>query len=160
MMLEVHWAMAVLLNAVMWVVWSAVVGWRQASRPWSLLTPGRLGRVRPWEDDGRWYQRRLRVRRWKAWLPEAGTWFGGVSKRQRPSVRDGGWPRLAAECLRAERTHGWIMAATPLFVMWNPLGLFLANVVFALVANLPCWIVARSTRARLQAIGRGAAGQQ
>ena len=157
--MDVAWPLAVLLDAVAWVVWSAVVGWWHARRPWAAIIPGGFERIRGWELDGRWYERRLRVRRWKRWLPEAGTWFGGVSKRRRPTDTMGGWHRLAAECLRAERTHVGIVALTPLFVVWNPFGLFVANLVFALVANVPCWVVARSTRGRVQALARARGGQ-
>jgi len=148
-LVDLAWPIAVLVDAVVWVLWSAVVGWRQARRPWTSLRPGQLGRLRPWEDDGRWYERTLMVRRWKQWLPEAGGWFGGLSKRTRPDLAQGGWRRLAAECLRAERTHGWILLAAPVMAVWNPGWLFVANVVFAVVANVPCLVVSRSTRGRL-----------
>jgi glycosyl-4,4'-diaponeurosporenoate acyltransferase len=148
---EVTWPVAVLMNIGAWIGWSALVGWWQARRPWTSLEPRRGERLRPWEDRGRWYVRRLAVRRWKRWLPEAGTWFAGLSKRQRPRRSDGGWERLAAECLRAERTHRFIAWATPCFIVWNPPGLFVANVVFAAAANIPCWVVARSTRGRVEA---------
>jgi glycosyl-4,4'-diaponeurosporenoate acyltransferase len=149
--LKVAWPVAVMMNAGIWVLWSATVGWWQARRPWTSLHPRTREQLRPWEHDGLWYLRRVGVRRWKGWLPEAGPLFAGLSKRRRPSSAEGGWERLAAECLRAERTHRAIAWATPCFVVWNPLGLFLANVVFAVVANLPCWVVARSTRGRVEA---------
>ena len=158
--MDVDWTVVVLADAVVWVLWSAAVGWWQAQHPWHHLQPGRLGRIRSWEADGRWYERRLGVRRWKRWLPEAGTWFGGLSKRHRPSPADGGWQRLAAECLRAERTHGWIVVIIPWFAVWNPAGLFAANVLFAVVANVPCWVVARCTRARVEALARGRGAQR
>lgn len=152
--------MAVLLDAVAWATWSAMVGWWQARRPWEAMTPGAFERIRTWESDGHWYERRLRVRRWKHLIPEAGTWFGGVSKRQRPHHRLGGWQRLAAECLRAERTHRGILALTPVLAVWNPPGLFMANVIFAVVANVPCWVVARSTRGRVEALSRRGTAQR
>jgi glycosyl-4,4'-diaponeurosporenoate acyltransferase len=42
-----------------------------------------------------------------------------------------------------------MIAALPLFALWNPLGIFLGNVLFAIAANLPCLIVARFNRARI-----------
>lgn len=154
MIVEVAWPTAVLMDAVLWATWSAAVGWWQARRPWTSMETRRGERLRAWEQQGAWYERHLRVRRWKRWLPEAGTWFGGVSKRRRPDDHRGGWPRLAAECLRAERTHRWILWATPLLAVWNPVGLFTANVAFAVAANVPCWVVARSTRGRVEAMMR------
>jgi glycosyl-4,4'-diaponeurosporenoate acyltransferase len=153
-MADVTWPVAVAMNVAMWVGWSATVGWWQARRPWRTVRPTRRERLRPWERDGRWYVQRLGVRRWKHWLPEAGTWFGGLSKRHRPDDPDGGWERLAAECLRAERTHRGILWALPVFAVWNPWWLLAANVGFAVVANVPCWVVARSTRGRVEACRR------
>ena len=146
------WTLVVIVDASVWALWSLVVGWVQSRRPWTSLRPGRLARIRAGERGGSWYVRRLHLKRWKRLLPEAGTWFGGLSKRRMPTRPEGGRDRFPAECLRAERTHGWILAITPLFVIWNPLGLFLANLVFAAFANLPCLVVARSNRARLEAV--------
>ena len=91
----------------------------------------------------------LRVKSWKRWLPEAGRAFGGRSKRHLPPGAEGGLPRFLGECRRAERTHWLILAATPVFALWNPPGLFVAMVVFALAANGPCLVVLRYNRARL-----------
>ena len=89
------------------------------------------------------------MKTWKGWLPEAGPAFGGRSKRHLPTGGEAGLPRFLAECRRAERTHWLILAATPAFALWNPPGLFVAMVVFALVANVPCTVVLRYNRARL-----------
>ena len=54
--------------------------------------------------------------------------------------------------------HHWlIVAATPVFAVWNPPGLFLAMVVFAIVANGPCLVVLRYNRARVLAFHAPAA---
>ena len=150
--------LVVVLDAVVWAGWSLLVGRTQARRSWGALQPGFAGRIRSWERDGAWYVEHLALRRWKHRLPEAGSWFGGLSKRRLPSPGQGGLARFEAECLRAERTHGWILAITPVFILWNPWGLFVANLGFAVVANVPCWVVARSNRARLEAVARRRSG--
>lgn len=152
MVVSWRWTLVVLVDAGVWALWSLMVGWVQSRRPWTSLRPGPLARIGTWERGGSWYRERLRLKRWKHRLPEAGTWFGGLSKRQMPAGSEGGRDRFAAECLRAERTHGWILAITPLFALWNPIGLFVANLGFAVIANLPCLVVARSNRARLEAV--------
>jgi hypothetical protein len=60
--------------------------------------------------------------------------------------------RFVAECQRAERTHLGQVLALPLFAVWNPSDLFWWNVGFALVGNLPCWLIARFNRARISSI--------
>jgi glycosyl-4,4'-diaponeurosporenoate acyltransferase len=42
-----------------------------------------------------------------------------------------------------------MFAVLPLFALWNPPVIFVGNVFFAIVANLPCLIVARFNRARV-----------
>jgi glycosyl-4,4'-diaponeurosporenoate acyltransferase len=140
----------VLANIVGWVTVSFVAGYVQARRTASAFAPGLLGRIRAWERHGRWYHDVLRVHRWKDRLPEAGTWFGGLSKKHLPSPDQGGLARFAQECLRAERTHGWTMAGWFLFWIWNPVVGIVANALFALAANLPCLVAARSNRARVE----------
>jgi len=153
MVVHLPWPLVVVLDAVAWAAWSAVAGWWTGrwtvARGPAAEVDGPLLRLRPFEVGGGWYQRRLRVKTWKRWLPEAGRAFGGRSKRHLPAGGEGGLPTFLAECRRAERTHWLILAATPVFALWNPPGLFLAMVGFALVANIPCLFVLRYNRARL-----------
>jgi glycosyl-4,4'-diaponeurosporenoate acyltransferase len=145
----VPWQLAVVVDAVVWAAWSALVGWWHARQPADRFArDGPVLRARRWESV-RWYERGLHVKTWKDALPEAGSWFGGVSKRRLPPGGPAGRARLLPECRRAERTHWWILAATPWFALWNPAWLFAAMAAFALVANVPCIAVLRYTRLRL-----------
>jgi glycosyl-4,4'-diaponeurosporenoate acyltransferase len=94
------------------------------------------------------------VRAWKEALPEAGTWFGGISKRRLPSLHDGYLRRFAAESLRAERVHLVLLLVIPVTMMWNRGWWMLGNVVFGVVLNVPCIIVARYNRVRLSQLSR------
>jgi glycosyl-4,4'-diaponeurosporenoate acyltransferase len=143
-------ALIVLVDGLVWAGWSLIAG-LTASRlsdafvardPWLL-------RIRPVERDGRLYER-LAVRRWKDAVPDAGAWFGGRSKR-----RTGGRDALAAfagETRRAELVHWAVLALTPAFVLWNPLGLFLAMVAYGVIANVPCIAIQRYNRARIERV--------
>ena len=153
MLLRLPWLWVVVLDALAWTVWSAAAGWWIVHRgPRQPETDGALLRLRPFERRGRWYERTLKVKRWKSWLPEAGRMFGGRSKRHLPPGGAQGLPLFLADCRRAERTHWLIVAATPVFAVWNPPGLFIAMVLFAVVANGPCLIVLRYNRARVLAV--------
>ena len=144
-----RWPVAVVVDAAVWAGWSAAVGWWHARLPVERLGhDGPVLRLHRWEQRRR-YERWLRVRSWKDWLPDAGPWLGGLGKRRLPPGR-GGRARFLAECRRAERTHCLIVAATPLFVLWNPAWLFGVMVVYAVVANLPCIAVQRYNRIRLR----------
>jgi glycosyl-4,4'-diaponeurosporenoate acyltransferase len=145
---------AVTIDALMWAAWCVVVGRFYARRPLDAFRrPGFVTRLRRFERGGDWYERRLRVRAWKHHLPEAGTWFGGMSKSHLPAgARRDSLERFAAESLRAERTHWTVAVATPVFALWNPFWVFLGNVVFAVAINVPCIVVARFNRSRVAAL--------
>jgi glycosyl-4,4'-diaponeurosporenoate acyltransferase len=140
-----------LIDAGVWASWSALCGY-VAHR----LSPARLGRdtwlfrLRRFETGGRVYERRLRIKRWKDRLPDAGAMFrGGVSKRQLAARDRDHLERFAAETRRAELAHWLILAAAPWFFLWNPWWLGLAMVGYGVVANVPCIAIQRYNRARL-----------
>lgn len=141
----------VVADIVAWGLISAAVGyWAHRLGLHRLDHDTALTRLRPFERDGRVYERRLRITRWKDRVPEAGQVFaGGVSKR---SVTRGDLDRYLIETRRAELTHWGIMAAAPLFLLWNPWTVWLFMVAYALIANLPCLLIQRYNRARIMRI--------
>jgi glycosyl-4,4'-diaponeurosporenoate acyltransferase len=112
---------------------------------------GWLLRLRPFEADGRWYRRRLRIHRWKDRLPEAGALFaGGVSKRALPAYDVAGLELFARETRRAELAHWWAMACGPVFVLFNPPLAASLLVLYGVVVNLPFILIQRYNRFRTQ----------
>jgi hypothetical protein len=72
-----------------------------------------------------------------------------MSKRQLPARDREGLTRFAAECRRGERTHWTIVAAAPVFVLWNS-WLSAALITFAnAVGNSPFLATLRYNRARV-----------
>ncbi len=139
-----------IVNVVAWVVIGSVVGvWRARQPLASIARVGRWTRLRSFERGGELYVRVFRIRAWKRLVPEAGTWFGGMSKRRLPQMHEGGLQRLAVESLRAEKTHLTMLAVTPVFLLWNDPLPFIANVGFSLVVNVPPIVVTRFNRHRL-----------
>jgi glycosyl-4,4'-diaponeurosporenoate acyltransferase len=146
----------VLVDAAVWAGLSVAVGWTANRLPVSRFErDGFLTRLRPAEADGHLYRRVLRIGRWKDRVPEAGAMFaGGVAKGTLATRDPQGLHRFAVETRRAERVHWVLLGGGPLFLLWNPLPLGLAMVAYGLVANLPCILIQRYNRARLQRIGR------
>ena len=136
------------LDVAAWGGWSTICGlvaWRYPAQ--RLAADGPVTRLRSFERGGRIYER-IGIRRWKDRTPEAGGLFpGGRSKRS--SGGRSQLPRFAIETRRAELTHWWILAAAPLFVLWNPLPLAAAMAGYGVVANVPCILIQRFNRGRV-----------
>jgi glycosyl-4,4'-diaponeurosporenoate acyltransferase len=151
----------VLLDAAAWAVLSTAVGLginRLHHRRFE--ADGPLTRLRAFEEDGRVYDRWLRIRRWKDRVPEAGAWGVGFAKGHLPSRDRAGLERFAAETRRAEVVHWVLLACGPLFLAWNRGGLAAAMIAYAVVANVPCILIQRYNRGRLQRLLATRAGRR
>lgn len=157
--LEGWWS--ALLSSVVWPLTFAAVGWWGARLPSARLAPGPLTRIRAWERDGRTWDRWLRVRRWKGLVPDAGSWLGGSSKRDLVARGRGALGELRAETVRAERVHWWVLASAVVHAAWCPPRVLAGMVVFGVVANVPCILIQRSNRGRVERLlaRRAAAGR-
>jgi glycosyl-4,4'-diaponeurosporenoate acyltransferase len=143
--------LVVTLNVVGWVVWMVGCGRWVHCWPLSRLDHDTwLTRIRPWEDGGRWYERRWRIRRWKDRLPEGGDFFaGGFAKDQLDSATSPHLWRFVAETRRAEYAHWLMLSATPVFFAFNAWWGDVVIVVFVVAVNAPCVMVQRYNRCRL-----------
>jgi glycosyl-4,4'-diaponeurosporenoate acyltransferase len=147
------WA-TIAVDVVAWGAFHAGTGYaahRLGDR--RLARDGRLLRARRFEDDGRLYRRTLRIHRWKDRLPEAGALFdGGISKRELPARDVAGLRVFVRETRRAELTHWWAMACSPLFLIWNPPLAAALLVAYGVLVNLPFILIQRYNRFRTQAL--------
>lgn len=150
--LPIGWT--VVVDIVAWAVIGTVAGYAAHRAPVARFAEdGPLTRLRDFERDGRWYEQRIGIKRWKGRLPEAGGLFrDGFSKRSLRSESVDELERFVVETRRAEVTHWVVMGAGPFFLLWNPWGLGLVMVGYGVVANLPCLVVQRYNRARLQRV--------
>jgi glycosyl-4,4'-diaponeurosporenoate acyltransferase len=139
-----------ILDAGIWAAWSAIAGYAAHRVPVERLGRDRFPfRLSGAERGGRVYPR-LRINRWKRLLPEAGDLFAGGFSKRHLARRDRAYlERFVAETRRAELTHWLILAAGPLFFLWNPWWLGLAMVGYAAAANVPCLLTQRYNRMRL-----------
>ena len=135
-----------------WLLWSVLVGYLGHRLPASALDHDSWwSRPRPWGEPLASYGKRLAIRRWKAWLPDAGALFpGGVVKGDLVGRDRSRLQRLVVETRRAEFVHWVLLPGGCLTVFWLPTAGVLMNLAFALVLNLPCLLLQRHNRARLQ----------
>ncbi|MHB0856368.1 MAG: glycosyl-4,4'-diaponeurosporenoate acyltransferase CrtO family protein [Anaerolineae bacterium] len=108
-----------------------------------------LYRSRPWERGGSIYQRLLHVRRWKRWLPDGAALFGRAVDKRIRSRRDDHLETWILESCRAELCHWMAIAPALLFFLWNPPGVGVFMVVYAIGFNTPCIIAQRYNRPRV-----------
>lgn len=152
-------------GGVTWGVWSSVCGFAAHRLPRERLERDVwILRLHAVEAGGRGYERVLHIKRWKDRLPEAGALFrGGFSKRRVERHGRAYLAEFAVATRRAELAHWGIVALAPTFFAWMPLfGMpwWLATAMFGygLVANVPCILVQRYNRARLQRVLRPTRG--
>ena len=162
MILHLSDGWAVALSSVVWFASSVVIGW--VATRWSLerlATTGPVTTLRRWEDGGRFWQRYLHVRRWRDVVPEAGSLFGGYSKRRLVSRDTADLDRFRRETIRAERVHWLIMASALLHPLWCRPPVALGMLAFGVLFNAPFIIVQRANRGRLDRLlrRRGSTGR-
>lgn len=146
----------ILVDFVAWIFVHAAVGYLVHRLPAArFASDNLLTRGRAFENEGRIYQRLTRVKRWKAWLPEAGDAFrGGFDKRRLGGAGEANLERYMQETRRAETGHWITLVIAPLFFAWNPPRAGVVMIVYALVINVPCIVALRYNRLRLERIIR------
>jgi len=144
---------AVLACAAGWLLWCVLIGYISHRLPSRALNHDTwLTRPRPWGECVASYERRLRIRSWKRWLPDAGPAFsGGVRKASLVARDQATRQRLVQETRRAELVHIGIWPFWLATALWLPGWAVAVNLVVATACNLPCLWVQRFNRLRLLA---------
>lgn len=143
--LPVFWV--VVLNVALWPVIQLGLAWAALRLPASWLgTPAGFSRESP-----EFYERWLRVKRWKDRLPDGAAWVGGKFGKGRLRSSDPVYlEAFILETWRGEICHGCAFLFVPLFFLWNPWWGDCVIVAYAVLANLPCLIAQRYNRLRLR----------
>lgn len=99
------------------------------------------------------YESVLKVKAWKSFLPDAAVWFtGGFAKKSLAEHSHSYFQKFIVETRRGELAHWATIAWAPLFILWNPPWVGLLMLVYAFGANMPCIIVQRYNRLRLESM--------
>ncbi|NNE92238.1 MAG: hypothetical protein HKN23_11370 [Verrucomicrobiales bacterium] len=109
-------------------------------------------RERSCENGGRLYESVFKIRRWKRLLPDAAPWFDGFAKKNLRSVDPDYLRAFIAETCRGEAAHvAQVFALAGILLLWNPWPVAaIVMIVYAIFSNLPCILLQRHTRIRLQ----------
>ena len=107
-------------------------------------------REQRWECGGRTYERFLAVRSWKRFLPDGASWLGGFAKAGLRARDRAYLETFRTESCRGEAAHYAQVPGILLTLVWNPWPVAALVIVgYALLSNIPCIIVQRYTRLRL-----------
>ena len=144
----------ILLNAGAWLVIQLGGAIFSSLVPLARFNPrGKLFRARAWEQDGRVYDRILRVHAWKRALPDGAAVFRSGFRKRRMTGRSSGYcAQFVLETCRAELSHWLALALLPLFFIWNPWQIALLMIPYAISTNAPCIVAQRYNRPRLSAL--------
>lgn len=152
MFIELPTIWVVVLNVLLWPVIQLGLAWIFTRLParWFYPPPGPLP-----GETAEFYQRALRIRRWKDRLPDGAAWLNGGFSKATLAKRDAAYlERFAVETWRGECCHLAAIAATSVFFLWNPLWADGVMLIYAVVANLPCIVAQRYNRLRLAETSR------
>ncbi len=110
-----------------------------------------LTRERLLEQNGRLY-RFLAIQRWKELLPDGASWLGGRPKKSLASRCMADLTTSAIETRRAETAHWCMLMCTPVFFLWNPRWACVVMTLYGFAANVPCIVVQRANRIKIERI--------
>lgn len=149
-LIELPLGWIIILNVAGWPVIQFSLAWAFTRMPIAWFNP--LPTCN-WEQDGRFYERRFAIKRWKDHLPDAARWFGGGFAKATLGATDLAYlRRFTQETWRGELCHWCAIAFAPVFILWNPWWASLIMFIYALAANLPCILVQRYNRIRFQRV--------
>ena len=104
------------------------------------------------EQNGKFYEKVFKVKKWKHLLPDGGALYKkkGYAKKKLTDFSDENLNKFLVESCRAELTH-WL----PIFFSWifffitTPF-IVLLMFVYSLIVNMPCILVQRYNRPRIE----------
>jgi glycosyl-4,4'-diaponeurosporenoate acyltransferase len=145
------WLPPLLATAGLWLGWSVLIGALAHRLPMGMLQePARRPNGARRDAALQLYEQRLGIRRWKSVLPDAGNALpGGVLKASLARRDPEALARLRLETRRAEWVHWALWPAWIVTALWLPPVGVLINLLFATLFNLPCLLLQRYNRLRL-----------
>ena len=105
-------------------------------------------KIKYWEDKGSWYNKRLKIRAWKDFLPQYIS-KNGFSKKNLNSLSLNYINQFILETCRAEWAHKNCMWIAVLLVFINKFIMGIFFFIIVLIINLPYIFIQRYNRIRL-----------
>jgi glycosyl-4,4'-diaponeurosporenoate acyltransferase len=139
----------VLLNILLWLVIHLGMSYVAQRLPDSWFEQDNLWYQARRFESIRFYERRLKIKTWKKYLPDGARLFqGGFEKRNLQERSLPYYRTFVRETRRAEFAHLIQILPVALFVLFNPPWAMAVLLVYSLAMNLPCMITQRYNRLR------------
>lgn len=142
----------VVKNSVAWLFFHMMISFLGLQIPDAFLDRKKTWfESKPWEKEGRFWQKRLKIRVWKDFLPDSSSFLKGSYDQTRLHSSDSEKIQtFIRETKRAELVHWVSMCPALLFFLWNPPWAGWIMVLYAICANIPFILVQRFNRPRLE----------
>jgi glycosyl-4,4'-diaponeurosporenoate acyltransferase len=153
MLLGIHFSWTLfLIDVLIYTLMQGIGVWADMVVPQDWFNPERsVYQSWAWEQEGRFYQKYLRIQQWKDKLPSVNS-LNGFSKKNLNSLSPEYLRQFIFETCRGEAYHIRSFLATGLFAIWNPPMLFGIIMLISLILNLPFIFIQRYNRPRLKKI--------
>jgi glycosyl-4,4'-diaponeurosporenoate acyltransferase len=142
----------ILLNIAAWAVVQIGISVLFLEMPIQWFDPHfPLFRSAPWENQGHFYQKWLRIRKWKGLYPSLARYVGKENFRlDRVQSKDPEYlDRWARETCRSELCHWVTIASAILFILWNEPWVGWVMLVYGMLFNLPLVLIQRYNRFKI-----------
>ena len=141
-------------NIITFFLFSIIITYLSNKLPDSIYSAKSwLLKERSWERKGMIYQRILKVKCWKRYLPELSDFVKSVfPKRQIKEFSKNYLQKFLYESCKSEVTHWCIILSSLLFYFGNEFGSASLMLAIAVIINLPYIIIQRYNRSRIMEV--------
>jgi glycosyl-4,4'-diaponeurosporenoate acyltransferase len=152
MVIHLSGLLMLLLDFIAWLLINlSVAGVISRLRSESFNAETWLFKERNWEKQSRLYERLLKIKKWKSWLPDGAEVSRKAFKKKHLQTADPAYIQVfILETCRAEILHWIIFLLGFVFFIWNPWYVGIIMIVYAGITNLPCILTQRYNRIRLK----------
>ena len=139
------------IDIAAWLIINLSVSWMVSKRSAESFNPGSwLYRKRTWEKNARFYEKAMKIKKWKNRLPDGAAVSKSGFRKKRLRNTDSGYLNMfIRETCRAEYLHWILLLLSLLFFIWNPWYIGIMMIAYAVIANMPCIFAQRYNRIRL-----------
>ena len=144
----------IFLDISVWVIIHLGISYACSLIPLNRFNPGnRFYKIKNFEDEGNIYIRSFKIKKWKNFVPDGAKLFkNGFPKKKLQSFSPEYLKIFTLETCRGELAHWVQILPAGIFFLWNIWWAGIIMIFYALCVNVPCILLQRYTRARIQKV--------